>query len=184
ADIVQNCLFGVDIQQQAVEICRLRLWLSLVVDYDLGLDPFTAEKTQFGKAIDRISQLPNLEMNFRRGDSLHDHISGVPVVILPNRASRYSDEFKAIGRLGEKLHQAKRAETKKKLRLETLEKRLDLSRRILEDEIATLRTNDSALDTLFGLVESDTEKRKRNQQELQRLEEALKKVGRDRQELE
>src|SRR5207253_807832 len=123
-------------------------------------------------------------MNFRRGDSLHDHISGVPVVILPNRASRYSDEFKAIGRLGEKLHQAKRAETKKKLRLETLEKRLDLSRRILEDEIATLRTNDSALDTLFGLVESDTEKRKRNQQELQRLEEALKKVGRDRQELE
>jgi hypothetical protein len=34
-DIVQNCLFGVDIQQQAIEICRLRLWLSLVVDYDL-----------------------------------------------------------------------------------------------------------------------------------------------------
>ena len=38
-DVVQNCLFGVDIQQQAIEICRLRLWLSLVVDYDLGLDP-------------------------------------------------------------------------------------------------------------------------------------------------
>ena len=38
AHIVENCLFGVDIQQQAIEICRLRLWLSLVVDYDLGLD--------------------------------------------------------------------------------------------------------------------------------------------------
>jgi len=184
ADLVQNCLFGVDIQQQAIEICRLRLWLSLVVDYDLGLDPFTAERSQFSRAIERISQLPNLEMNFHRGDSLHDHISGVPVVILPNRASRYSEEFKAIGRLGEKLHQAKRAETKKKLRVEILEKRLELSGRILEDEIAALRTNDSALDTLFGLSESAAEKRKRNQQELGRLEEAQKKVARDRDELD
>jgi hypothetical protein len=80
ADIVQNCLFGMDIQQQAIEICRLRLWLSLVVDYDydLGLDPFTAERSQFSHAIERISQLPNLEMNFHRGGSLQDHISGVP----------------------------------------------------------------------------------------------------------
>ena len=65
---VQNCLFGVDIQQQAIEICRLRLWLSLVVDYDLGIDPFTAEKSQFSAAIGRISQLPNLEMNFHSLD--------------------------------------------------------------------------------------------------------------------
>jgi hypothetical protein len=44
AHLVENCLYGVDIQQQAIEICRLRLWLSLVVDYDLGLDPFTADE--------------------------------------------------------------------------------------------------------------------------------------------
>jgi hypothetical protein len=43
ADIVQNCLFGVDIQQQAIEICRLRLWLSMVVDYDLGLEPLGSQ---------------------------------------------------------------------------------------------------------------------------------------------
>ncbi len=79
--IVENCLFGVDIQQQAIEICRLRLWLSLVVDYDIGLDPFTAERQQFIEAIGRISQLPNLEMNFHRGDSLLDMISDVPVRI-------------------------------------------------------------------------------------------------------
>ena len=141
-DIVQNCLFGVDIQQQAIEICRLRLWLSLVVDYDLGLDPFKAERSQFNKAIDGISQLPNLEMNFHRGDSLHDHISGVPVVILPEKAGRYSADFQTIAKLGEQLHQAKRAERKKKLRLQILEKRLDLSRGILTDEIKALdRTN-------------------------------------------
>jgi adenine-specific DNA-methyltransferase len=128
--IVENCLFGVDIQQQAIEICRLRLWLTLIVDYDLGLDPFTAEKNQFSRAIEHISQLPNLEMNFRRGDSLHDHISGVPVVILPQRASRHASEFAAISRLGAELHNAKKAERKKKLRLDILEKRLHLSRKI------------------------------------------------------
>jgi hypothetical protein len=184
ADIVQNCLFGVDIQQQAIEICRLRLWLSLVVDHDLGLDPFTAERSQFSHAIERISQLPNLEMNFHRGDSLHDHLSGVPVVILPDRASRHADEFNAIAKLGARLHQAKSAETKKKLRLEILEKRLAVSQRILDEEMRTLRASDSALDTLFGLPESAAEKRKRNEQEAKRLEEALGKIEQDRNELE
>ena len=184
AEIVQNCLFGVDIQQQAIEICRLRLWLSLVVDYDIGLDPFGADRTQFSRAIERISQLPNLEMNFHRGDSLHDHISGVPVVIILERASRYSKEFSAIAKLGDNLHRAKSAETKKKLRLEILEKRLDVSRRILEDELALLRTRDSALEGFFGLEESAADKRKRNAEELRRLEDALKYVERDRLELE
>ncbi len=31
-DAIQNCLYGVDIDPGAVEIARLRLWLSLVVD--------------------------------------------------------------------------------------------------------------------------------------------------------
>lgn len=111
--IVENCLFGVDIQQQAIEICRLRLWLSLVVDYDLGLDPFRAEERQFIEAIDRMSQLPNLEMNFRRGDSLNDHISGVPVVILPDRASRHAAEFTAIAKLGADLHGPRKQSVRK-----------------------------------------------------------------------
>jgi type I restriction-modification system DNA methylase subunit len=184
-DIVQNCLFGVDIQQQAIEICRLRLWLSLVVDYDLGLDPFAAEKTQFNRAIDGISQLPNLEMNFHRGDSLHDHISGIPVVILPEKASRYADGFQKIAKLGDELHHAKRAEKKRRLRVEILAARLDLSERIIKDELKTLDTSASALDTLFhDETESSADKRKRITQEKGRLSEAMGKIGKDRSELE
>ncbi len=184
AHIVQNCLFGVDIQQQAIEICRLRLWLSMVVDYDLGLEPFTAEKSQFSHAIERISQLPNLEMNFHRGDSLHDHICGVPIVILPDRASRYADAFLAIYKLGERFHKAKTGETKRKLRLEILEKRLALSARILEEEIKAVKTDDSKLDNFFGLDESAAEKRKRFAHEAEKLAEALKEVEKNRCELE
>jgi hypothetical protein len=156
----------------------------LVVDYDLGIDPFTAEKTQFSKAIDRISQLPNLEMNFHRGDSLHDHICGVPIVILPDRASRHAEEFHSIAKLGQDLHTAKRAERRKKLRLQIVEKRLDLSQRIVQEEIKALKASDSALDSLFEISESASEKRKRIAGEIEKLEEALKKVGKDREDLE
>ena len=184
AEIVENCLFGVDIQQQAIEICRLRLWLSLIVDYDLGLDPFRAEKSQFSRAIERISQLPNLEMNFRRGDSLHDHISGVPVVILRERASRYAPQFAAISKLGAELHKAKKAERKKNLRLDILEKRLSLSRAILDEELKEIRTRDSSLDSLFGMEESASKKRDRNQREIENLERASTKVESDQKDLE
>jgi len=79
---IQNSLFGVDIQQQAIEICRLRLWLSLLVDYELGVNPFEAERSKFIAAIGHISQLPNLEMNFparRQPPRLH---------LRPSRAAR------------------------------------------------------------------------------------------------
>ncbi len=184
-EIVQNCLFGVDIQQQAIEICRLRLWLSLVVDYDIGLDPFKADKTEFNRAIDGISQLPNLEMNFHRGDSLHDYISGVPIVIMPEKASHYADDFAKIAKLGEQLHQAKRAERKRKLRVQILERRLDLSLQILREELKSLDRDDSSLDKLFhDETESSSSKRKRISHERSQLQQALGRIETDRKELE
>ena len=114
ADIIENCLYGVDIQQQAIEICRLRLWLSLVVDYDIRVDPFEADRSTFMNAIKQISHLPNLEMNFKRGDSLHDHISGVPVIIEPGLLMTYQKKMvKEIQDLGAKLHRARKAEKKR-----------------------------------------------------------------------
>ena len=52
---IENSLFGVDIDAGAIEIARLRLWLSLVVDED---DP------------NEVKPLPNLDFRFERGDSL------------------------------------------------------------------------------------------------------------------
>ena len=145
ADIVESGLYGVDIQQQAIEICRLRLWLSLIVDYDIGLDPFEADVQTFRQAINRISQLPNLEMNFRRGDSLLDMISGVPVRVAPEQSATCRKEYEQIHKIGRKLHNAKRSQTKRKYRVEILRERLKLSERVLSEEIAQLERNDSVL---------------------------------------
>jgi len=52
---IQNCLYGVDIDPGAVEIAKLRLWLSLIVDEE---------------DIKRIKPLPNLDYKIVCGNSL------------------------------------------------------------------------------------------------------------------
>lgn len=69
-DIIQNNLYGVDIDQFAVNIARLRLWLSLIVDYE-GNDP---------------PPLPNLDFKVETGDSLT-----APCPTIPLQASFHSN---------------------------------------------------------------------------------------------
>ena len=185
-EIIQDCLYGVDIQQQAIEICQLRLWLSLVVDYDLGIDPFTADPTQFRRAIDSVEPLPNLEMNFRRGDSLHDYISGVPIIIHPHFANVYRADFDFIRERGRKLHDAQRGAEKLRLRIEILRKRLEISSKVLEAELRDWRREHSMLtDTLFANeTPSKAVKRNRIEEEVCRVEKALKRLAVDRDKLE
>lgn len=54
-DAIQNCLYGVDIDPGAVEIAKLRLWLSLIVDEE---------------DIKKIKPLPNLDYKIVSGNSL------------------------------------------------------------------------------------------------------------------
>ena len=70
--VIRNQLFGVDKLPQAVEMCRLRLWLSLVVDQDR----------------DAVRPLPNLEYNIVRGDSLRERVAGITIF----RASKRSKQ--------------------------------------------------------------------------------------------
>lgn len=62
---VTRSLHGVDVNPTAVEICRLRLWLSLVIEYNL-----TRQRD--------IPALPNLEFRVVAGDSLVDRVGATP----------------------------------------------------------------------------------------------------------
>ncbi len=57
---IQNCLYGVDIDLGAVEIAKLRLWLSLIVDEE---------------DINYIKPLPNLDYKIMQGNSLVELLS-------------------------------------------------------------------------------------------------------------
>ncbi|MBT3582633.1 N-6 DNA methylase [Candidatus Woesearchaeota archaeon] len=60
-EIIESCLYGVDIEPSAVEICKLRFWLSLVVD---ELD------------MRNIKPLPNLDHKIMCGNSLLEEFEG------------------------------------------------------------------------------------------------------------
>jgi autotransporter-associated beta strand protein len=72
--IIERVIYGVDIQPQAVDICKLRLWLSIMVDYELSADPDNCEALSFRKALKEIDPLPNLDFKIRRANSLVDYI--------------------------------------------------------------------------------------------------------------
>jgi hypothetical protein len=61
-DTIHNSLYGVDLDSGAIEIAKLRLWLSLVVDED---------------SFDNIQALPNLDYKIMQGNSLLQTFEGV-----------------------------------------------------------------------------------------------------------
>jgi very-short-patch-repair endonuclease len=55
--IIENCLFGVDINTNSVKICRLRLWIELL-------------KNAYYKNPTELETLPNIDINIKCGNSL------------------------------------------------------------------------------------------------------------------
>jgi len=56
-NIIENCLFGVDINSNSVKICRLRLWIELL-------------KNAYYKNATELETLPNIDINIKCGNSL------------------------------------------------------------------------------------------------------------------
>jgi hypothetical protein len=55
--IIENCLFGVDINPNSVKICRLRLWIELL-------------KNAYYRNETELETLPNIDINIKCGNSL------------------------------------------------------------------------------------------------------------------
>ena len=88
-EIIQNNIFGVDIEQGAVDIARLRFWLALVVD---------AEEPQ---------PLPNLDYKITCGNSiLHRFSLDVPIenVFTEYNKNKSDDEKMSLSKYKEKVY--------------------------------------------------------------------------------
>lgn len=62
ATIIENCLFGVDINPKSVAICRLRLWIELL-------------KNAYYREGTHLETLPNIDINIKNGNSLVSRFS-------------------------------------------------------------------------------------------------------------
>lgn len=60
--VIENSIYAVDIEPSAIDIAKLRLWLSLIVDYPSEKEP---------------QPLPNLDCKIMQGNSLIDQFEGI-----------------------------------------------------------------------------------------------------------
>lgn len=77
-ETIKNSIFACDIEPSAVDIAKLRLWLTLVID-----DEPTADKDSF-----KPKPLPNLDCNIICGNSLIDEFEGFPLIKHSKRGKR------------------------------------------------------------------------------------------------
>jgi hypothetical protein len=122
---IQHSLYGVDLDPGAVEIAKLRLWLSMVVDED---------------NISDIQPLPNLDYKIMQGNSLLEEFDGVrlldekllqspaascesEIADLKTRISHASQEFVRLHGEGKKSAAAKLATEQE---IKRLKKRLEI----------------------------------------------------------
>ncbi|MFA5973935.1 MAG: Eco57I restriction-modification methylase domain-containing protein [Lentimicrobiaceae bacterium] len=78
--IIENCLFGVDINPNSVKICRLRLWIELLKSAYYKSNPAAAVQTLHATSLPplhamplpthELETLPNIDINIKCGNSL------------------------------------------------------------------------------------------------------------------
>ncbi|MDZ4678828.1 MAG: TaqI-like C-terminal specificity domain-containing protein [Saprospiraceae bacterium] len=68
--IIENCLFGVDINPNSVKICRLRLWIELLKNtYYQPIERVTSSHP-VTSLTSNLETLPNIDINIKTGNSL------------------------------------------------------------------------------------------------------------------
>ena len=174
--IIENCLYGVDIQEEAVRLCELRLWLSLIVDYQI-------DKSQhFATAIREIPTLPNLSYRIIRGDSLLERLFGTVTNIrflsIDQRTQQVIDSIRA-----DKAAFFREADLEEKRRIEmkVLSKQADLAERLVDIKARHVLQHNL---TLFGESAKDAEARESRDAEERSLSQLREKIHKVRLEIE
>lgn len=73
---IKNCIFACDIEPSAVDIAKLRLWLSIVIDDNISEDSNNGRIETYTKP----RQLPNLDCNIICGNSLIDEFKNIKLI--------------------------------------------------------------------------------------------------------
>ena len=147
---IHNCLYGVDIDPGAVDIAKLRLWLSLVVDEE---------------DIRQIKPLPNLDYKIMQGNSLLEEYEGIKLfddALLSTSPEVRQSDFELIeARLAEATELIKRVRTSKRYDPKAI-KQAEKEVRKLESQIQSLQ-NGAGDDNGTALLDLEHESGKKYQ---------------------
>ena len=123
--LIENCIYGVDIQPIAIQISKLRFFISLVVDQKTSNDP----TKNFG-----IRPLPNLEAKFVAANTL------IPLAKSEGELGRTPEIIALENKLKEanhKIFSAKTVRTKRRWKERLIELREDMATKLAENGFLT-----------------------------------------------
>ena len=123
--LIENCIYGVDIQPIAIQISKLRFFISLVVDQKTNNDP----TKNFG-----IRPLPNLEAKFVAANSL------IPLAKHEANIGRTEEIIALETKLKEanhKIFSAKTVRTKRKWKERLIELRTEMAEKLADNGFLT-----------------------------------------------
>lgn len=159
--IIENCLFGVDINPKSVAICRLRLWIELL------------KNAYYRRGSDQLETLPNIDINIKCGNSLVSRfaISGNPNIPAANRKKlkELTDKYREL------VWDYKQSPSNKSV----LRKEIENLKHSLENfglpndkdlKSLWLKKEELSVMTLFGFSKKETEKRQKLHEQLAALE--------------
>jgi hypothetical protein len=154
-DCIHNSLYGVDIDPSAVEIAKLRLWLSLVVDED---------------DIRQIKPLPNLDYKIMQGNSLLEEYEGVRLFDDKLISTVNFDKEKQVSDLKDRqaelsseyirLHQADKLTREKKQQIDEELKKINSQIKRLEQSGKKVEENASLFD-IYSTAKKKSDELKR-----------------------
>jgi hypothetical protein len=166
--IIENNIYGVDIQQRAVNLANLRLWLSLIVDLS-------------AKSAKEVLPLPNLDYHIIRGDSLVSKIGEIDFdferqVKLDAKGSELMDRVIRLKREYEGLpSKEKKAAQKEKIGKAKKELLVWLLKRMVEDKEKNLFNITRGK---FSFIKDETLFTKQEEKDKERLTEEIQGLKR------
>jgi len=168
--IIENCLFGVDINPNSVKICRLRLWVELLKN------AYYKEETNYTE----LETLPNIDINIKCGNSL---LSRFALDADLSKALKSIDyDVKAYRNFVSAYKNEKNREVKKELQLIIDRIKSDFRTEINNNDPKQIRLN-KLEGELFNLrnqtqiFELNAKEKKRENEKQQKLETEINKLS-------
>ncbi len=94
--IIENNLFGVDINPNSVEICKLRLWIELLKNSYYLRDSSEGFDKNLSESIHQMQTLPNIDINIKCGNSLISRFGLDNSLPTTQNIKRQIDEYKHL----------------------------------------------------------------------------------------
>ncbi|HPT21877.1 MAG TPA: Eco57I restriction-modification methylase domain-containing protein [Bacteroidales bacterium] len=128
--LIENCIYGVDIQQIAVQISKLRFFISLMVD----------QRVDDNRPNRNILSLPNLETKFVAADTLipiekpHQEGQMYSLIGMDSNLRKVENELHSIR---QRIFFTKKWTEKKRLKIQEFDKRKELQRILISNGFPT-----------------------------------------------